>query len=126
VRLDVKLVEPDIAVRYELSRILHEALANVERHADARNVAVTLTQAGDRARLVVADDGRGMPREPGGPHPASFGIVGMSERAKAIGGTLRVASAGRVGTQVLATVPIRLSTEGDMAVTGGFAGGGLD
>lgn len=125
VRLTIGPVEPDIAVRYELSRILREALTNVERHAQARSVTVTLTQSGDQAHLIVADDGWGMPREPRGPHSGSFGIVGMAERAKGVGGTLQVGPTQTGGTQVVATVPIHGVATGD-PVTGDSGGGGLD
>ena len=106
VRPNLAALEPPIEVRYELTRILHEALVNVDRHALARQVSVTLEQVGDALRLVVADDGRGFSGDPTGPDTGHFGIVGMSERARAIGGQLRVTSKPRTGTRVAVLVPL--------------------
>jgi signal transduction histidine kinase len=105
VQLDLSPVEPSIAVRYELTRILHEALVNVARHARAGRVVVTVGVRADGLRLVIADDGRGLPREPAGPASGHFGLVGMAERARAVGGELRVTSRPRAGTQVTVLVP---------------------
>jgi signal transduction histidine kinase len=109
IAMDLRLdqVEPAIAVRYELLRILDEALTNVQRHAEARRVQVLLQQHPDTVRLVVADDGCGIPRRPPGPSEGHFGIVGMSERARTIGGTLSVRAAPEGGTRVTANVPLR-------------------
>jgi signal transduction histidine kinase len=107
-------VEPPVAVRYELSRILHEALTNIERHAGARHVDVTLHRAdAGMLELTVRDDGYGfpMPDDAGDLRSAGrFGIVGMSERARAVDGTLRVMSAPGQGTLVIVRVPETLPT----------------
>jgi len=106
--LDLALVEPDIAVRYELLCILGEALTNVERHAAARRVLIRLRVESHELRLLVADDGRGLPRQRPGPSDSHFGIVGMSERARSLGGSLEVSARPSGGTAVVATVPARL------------------
>lgn len=107
VELDLHPGEPTIAARYELLRILSEALTNVERHAGASQVKVSLYQHAGVFRFIVADDGRGLPHDPSGPGEGHFGIVGMSERARALGGGLKVDSAAGEGTRVTVTVPIR-------------------
>ena len=66
-----------------LHRIAREALANVARHAPSNTVALELTADAGRARLTVADHGRPAAADPGGDH---FGLVGMRERARALGG----------------------------------------
>ncbi|MET7392773.1 ATP-binding protein [Dactylosporangium sp. NPDC005572] len=104
-------VEPSVEARYELVRVLAEALQNVERHAGARRVAVTVTARGRRLELRVADDGRGfVPRDlaalQAGGH---LGIVGMAERARNAGGSLRVAAAPGEGTELVVSVPLERS-----------------
>ncbi|GGM26049.1 MULTISPECIES: sensor histidine kinase [Micromonospora] len=107
VRAEVAPVEPPVAVRYELAQILHEALENVARHAHAREVWVRLERRDGHAVLTVRDDGRGfvVPDELTTLSTAgSFGVVGMTERAHAVGGTLRVESSPGRGSAVVARV----------------------
>lgn len=90
---------PPLRVEEELFRIAVEALNNVVRHAQAREVTVNLWCNGQAAGLEVVDDGRGFDpataREPGG-----MGLRGMEERARRIGGTLEVVSARGRGTRI--------------------------
>ncbi len=71
----------------EIWRITKEAVANVEKHARASQLAITWRCDGHRAELVVSDDGVGL----GKGQPArldSYGIIGMRERAASIGARL--------------------------------------
>lgn len=97
-------VEPPVSVRYELGRILQEALLNVERHAQARQVRVRLVRVDDEIELTVRDDGVGfVPRDLGALQSGGhYGIVGMSERARTVRGHLRVTSTVGGGTLVTA------------------------
>jgi signal transduction histidine kinase len=108
VTLDVAPVEPPVAVRYELTRILHEALRNVAQHAHASAVAVQLSERTQGIALTVRDNGVGC-RVPGDPSAlrsaGHFGIVGMSERARAVGGALEIGPARGGGTTVSVWVP---------------------
>lgn len=106
VRLVVEPVEPPIAIRYHLTRILHEALVNIEQHAYAGRVAVALTRSGHDLHLSISDDGKGLPQTMLGPASGHFGIVGMSERAKAIGGTLRLGSNDARGATITVSIPL--------------------
>ncbi|WP_433534616.1 sensor histidine kinase [Micromonospora sp. CA-249363] len=108
VSLDLAQVEPTLAARYELAQILSEALRNIAQHAGASRVRVELTDEGGWIRLSVHDDGVGFVL----PHDlsqlamrGSFGVVGMSERARTIGGRLTVTSSAGGGTTVAATTP---------------------
>ncbi|GIJ24987.1 hypothetical protein Vqi01_01490 [Micromonospora qiuiae] len=110
VRLDVTAVmEPTPAVRYELTEILNEALENVARHADATLVHVSLHERERQLLLTIRDDGAGF-APPDDlttlSTEGSFGIVGMTERAQAAGGRLRVDSGSGRGTTVAAWVPL--------------------
>jgi signal transduction histidine kinase len=99
---------PPPQAHHEILRILGEALMNAERHGHARNVTVTLKA--DRAAwsLSIADDGSGLCEPPNlerlqaGGH---FGIAGMDERARSIGGVLEVAPNPAGGTIVVVRLP---------------------
>jgi signal transduction histidine kinase len=107
-------VEPPVAVRYELTRILQEALNNVSRHAEAGQVEVGLARENRFLLLRVRDDGRGFePPEDLTSLRASkqYGIIGMRERAQTIDGTLRVTSAPGNGTTIEVSVPVPPGTK---------------
>lgn len=89
-----------------LYRMAQEALNNVGRHAGARSVRIALADApGHRLRLTVADDGQGM--DPQAPRAAeSYGLLGMRERVRALGGTLAIDSAPGRGTRIDIEVPL--------------------
>jgi signal transduction histidine kinase len=108
VALDLARVEPTLAARYELTQILSEALRNVAQHARATLVEVGLTRTGERVRLTVRDNGAGFtpPADLSGLSAGgSFGVVGMFERARSIGGQLSLTSHPGCGTTVVATAP---------------------
>ncbi|TCB96801.1 sensor histidine kinase [Micromonospora zingiberis] len=109
VRLNLAAVEPAPAVRYELARITDEALENVLRHADATLVQVGLYEREGHAVITITDDGAGfsLPGELTAlSTTGSFGIIGMTERAQAVGGMLRLDSHPGAGTTVTARVPL--------------------
>lgn len=92
-----------------LFRITQEALHNVEKHAGAHRVRVDLEfgRPAETVTLQVIDDGHGF--EPATARPTvrgGFGLQGMRERARLIGGTLEVESVPGVGTRLIVTVPI--------------------
>lgn len=89
-------------------RITQESLINVVRHANANQVNVRLQQTTDELRVIVEDDGAGMPDEyldsSDGHQP--LGILGMQERADALGGRLEVARRQTCGTRVTLSLPL--------------------
>jgi signal transduction histidine kinase len=85
-----------------LYRLVQEALTNVARHAAARRVRVTLAREGDVLRVVVQDDGRGVPGTPQ-PH---LGLLGMRERVTALGGSLEIGGAPGAGLRLEAVIPM--------------------
>lgn len=93
-----------LPVEQEIWRICQEALTNVERHAEASRCAVTWTQRGRGGRLEVWDDGRGF--RPDTAAHERFGLVGMRERAEAIGAVLHVQSEPGRGTCVSVSVEV--------------------
>ncbi|WP_345016915.1 sensor histidine kinase [Actinomadura keratinilytica] len=97
-------------VRHEVVAVLKEALTNVERHACADRVEVRLRCAAGRLELTVRDDGAGFAPPPDGAvhllaREGHYGLVGMAERARRVGGALTVDSAPGEGTTVTMTLP---------------------
>lgn len=90
-----------------LFRIAQEALWNVQRHACASQVSVTITFAEHGVGLEVADDGLGFALPPGTDFAASgqLGLLGMRERAEALGGSLVVQARPGEGTRVSVRIP---------------------
>lgn len=90
-----------------LYHICQEALYNVFKHAQARQVHVRLVFGVDRAQVVVVDDGVGIgtdQREGDGPG-VTFGLQNMASRAEELGGQVTVEPAGAQGTRVTAWIP---------------------
>ncbi len=94
--------------RFEVLRILEEAVRNVERHAAATHVTARVAVDDGRLRLIVEDDGKGI-----GPLSWSelaatghFGLVGMRERAHLLDGEVRVERRPGGGTRVALEVPL--------------------
>lgn len=92
-------------IEQELWRIGQEALVNVERHADATSVIVRWEVADGIARLEVADNGSGF--EPAAVAGEHYGLVGMRERADAIGAQLAIESRPGHGTKVAVELTLR-------------------
>jgi two-component system, NarL family, sensor histidine kinase UhpB len=86
-----------------LYRIAQEALTNVAKHAQAKNVDVILERRSDSVLLIVEDDGVGFEPPPtnGGRSARGFGLLGMQERAALVGASLQIESAAGKGTTVL-------------------------
>ncbi len=84
---------------YACHRIVLEAVTNALRHSGAARVQVSLAAAAGRARITVADDGRGFSTTDRAPE-GHFGLQGMRERAQQLGAALAVRSAPGEGTSV--------------------------
>jgi signal transduction histidine kinase len=82
-----------------LFRIAQEALTNIAKHANASRVTVKLARLRHHVSLKITDDGRGI-RQADRAKAASFGLRGMAERARALGGTLTLSHAAGGGTVV--------------------------
>ncbi len=92
----------------QLMRIIQEALSNVRKHAQATKASVVFEPPDETLTVRIEDNGRGFAPDrlvrTGWPH---FGIRSMSERANAIGGSLKVASAPDEGTKVIVRLPLQ-------------------
>jgi signal transduction histidine kinase/ligand-binding sensor domain-containing protein len=99
-------------IRDEVYRIGREAIVNAFRHARAASIEIELEYAPSGLRLFVRDDGCGID-----PHVARkgadghWGIAGMRERARSIGGGLKVRTRAEAGTEVELSVPGHVAFE---------------
>jgi len=93
---------PDLSPQVELTlyRAAQEALNNVRKHAHASRVDVVLATMPDRLRIVVSDNGVGSKRTDGG-----FGLLGVRERVKLLGGTFAAQSISNGGFEFVVEVP---------------------
>lgn len=99
--LDNRLASCPLSVNEEIHvlQIVREALSNVLRHAHASRASVTLDYAPDTVSVTVDDDGIGCtPVEPGNPH--HYGLAIMQERARGLGGNVRILRRDAGGTRV--------------------------
>ncbi len=91
----------------EVYHIVQEALANVIKHAGARNARVLIQRTPRRLQVLVEDDGRGLHRtEADASDERHYGIDIMRERAQRIGGNLEIRSVPRKGTRVRLVMPV--------------------
>ena len=93
----------------EVGLIGDEAIRNAYRHAGATQIGVVLTYNRRHLRLLVRDNGSGMPAALGQvPEvPGHFGLAGMRERARRVGGSLEIVTSEGSGTQVILSVRAR-------------------
>jgi PAS domain S-box-containing protein len=107
VRLEGAVLDKDQSTA--LFRILQEALTNVVRHAEAQHVDVRIERTDRQVSLEVKDDGQGL-RGDELESGKSLGLIGMRERAGALGGRVTLGSGPKGGTTVTAWVPLRSHT----------------
>jgi len=104
VSVESESVPEDLPDEYKIYiyRLVQEALNNAVRHSGARNAKVVVERLSKSIVVRVSDDGRGF--DPG--RSRGMGILGMEERVKRLGGTLRVESQRGKGATVTADLPI--------------------
>jgi signal transduction histidine kinase len=98
-----------------LYRIMQEALSNIVHHSGARRAVVAVRRGTGRLAVMIADDGRGLAGGAEGRAAAlsGFGLSGMAERARILGGALEVWSSPGRGTRIELTVPVAAAAPHD-------------
>jgi signal transduction histidine kinase len=86
-------------------RVVQEALHNVAKHAQAKNVTVQVERTNELVQVVVEDDGVGIQSHSSNSRDHSFGLAGIKERVAMLGGTSRVVSTKGKGTRIEISVP---------------------
>ena len=104
-----KLVNDD-ARATALFRIVQEALANILRHAQAENVAITLSVEGNFLCLRIQDDGLGMPEKI---RVGGMGLLSMRERAVALGGEFSISKVKEGDAKAGVSIEVRLPLSAD-------------
>lgn len=90
-----------------LLRIGQEAVTNTVKHAGARSIRIELDFSEPNVVLEIRDDGKGfVPETCPGPNEGHFGLLGMAERAKRVGGEIKVASTPGTGTVIRVEIPL--------------------
>lgn len=99
----------DEATNIACYRTVQESLTNIARHAHAAQASVVMhrsaagASAGDCIRLTIEDSGSGIPIES---MRSGFGLLGMSERVNALGGSLSFSAGPSGGTRIDAVLPV--------------------
>jgi signal transduction histidine kinase len=94
-----------MAVQSVAYRTAQEALTNIVKHAGCTHVTIDLSDSEDVLTLEIRDDGKGIaPGETS--KPRAFGLRGLHERAKTVGGWLDISSRPGCGTSIILSVPL--------------------
>jgi signal transduction histidine kinase len=110
-RVDMLIADVDDVLAHDAQlhvyRVVQEAIANIVRHADACTAGVEVRRAVDGLRLVIVDDGQGftVSRDEDGRPTGGFGIAGIAERVRILGGHLSLWSEPGRGTRLEIEVP---------------------
>jgi len=110
VKLNVLSTERRLAPHVELAifRIIQEALRNVEKHASATQVDVSVEYTEGKIKISIADNGKGfkLAGDVGDlPRDGRLGLMGMKERVNLLGGEITITSEANQGTRVLIELP---------------------
>jgi two-component system, NarL family, sensor kinase len=108
--LNIKFVsigKHDLPQRVEsgLYRVAQEALTNAVRHAEAKHITITLEIDPEEVCLMIVDDGRGF--DPSHVSEGRYGLIGLNERVRLLGGTLELSSVPGAGTQLDIDIPLQ-------------------
>lgn len=109
--IDLSFEQADVVYSKDVStaafRIVQEALTNIVRHSGAASAGILARHSGNELQLEISDDGRGMDvARSRGEH---LGLVGMSERAHMLGGSMEIDSAPGRGTRISVRLPLSVN-----------------
>jgi len=93
------------AIQLTAYRTAQEALTNISKHARCNQVTIDLTDSGNVLTLEITDNGQGFSQSEMG-KPKAYGLKGLNERAKAVGGWLDVSTRDGQGTSIILSVPL--------------------
>lgn len=115
---EIECADEDIVLGSDLSaaifRIFQETLTNISKHANATRVKISFKAADSHVELLVSDNGRGMSKQDRS-KPRSFGIRGMQERSRYLGGDVRIDSMPGKGVTVIVSIPYDLNQGGQVS-----------
>lgn len=85
-------------------RSISEALNNIARHAEAQKVEISAFSENSCLRLILKDDGKGF--DPDNIPTGHYGILGIRERIRLVGGQMEINSSSQSGTTLILTIPL--------------------
>lgn len=94
-----------VQVETGLYRVAQEALTNIQKHANAQKISIQLVTTPNYIQLTILDDGQGF--DPEKLTSGRFGLVGLNERVKLLGGKFHLQSSPGKGTRVEVVIPHR-------------------
>jgi two-component system, NarL family, sensor histidine kinase YdfH len=100
-------LSPTNEMMQHLKKIVSEGLTNIRRHANAKRCWIKLENVGENVRLEIGDDGRGFDRDQAEITNGHYGLKGMQERTKLLGGEMKVESSPEQGTCLRFTFPVK-------------------
>lgn len=112
-RTNNDLLAPPKSVQLAAYRTAQEALTNISKYAQCSQVQIELSDAEDVLTLEINDNGKGISLAELR-NPAAFGIRGLHERAKTVGGWLDVSTRPGAGTSIILSVPLKACTTPNM------------
>jgi signal transduction histidine kinase len=112
VRAAVRQPGADKAIQLTAYRTAQEALTNIAKHAHCSEVRIELSDAEGVLTLEITDNGRGI-MAPDRNKPKSFGLKGLQERARTVGGWLDISSREGQGTSITLSIPLTTETKGE-------------
>lgn len=104
ISVDFNLLEEktlSVARADHVRAIVNDALANVVRHAKARNVKIQVNDLGERLKIVITDDGIGLPPDV----QAGYGLRNMLDRSRLLNGEIDFSSSTNKGTTIILEIP---------------------
>ncbi len=104
-QLDLLTVLPASAYEDVLS-IIRESFTNIVKHAQAHHVWLRLFRQHNQLMIEIQDDGRGFQPDEYAHDPAHYGLLGLRERARLLGGSCRISSAPGQGTRLSLSIPV--------------------
>ena len=90
-------------------RIVQEGLSNARNHSKSKKIRVSLKQRGDRLRIEICDWGVGF--DPTIVHGEHFGLEGIRERTRLLGGECSIESKAGKGTRIMVELPVVVRDE---------------
>lgn len=94
-----------LAIEHTL-KILGEALANVEKHAHAKHLSIKIHQHHNQLHMTIEDDGVGFSTKQIEKSNGKYGLLGMKERVRLLGGKIKINSTPGNGTKLMIIVPM--------------------
>jgi signal transduction histidine kinase len=112
VQVDEAAISLDETLSIGIFRIVQESLTNITRYANASAVCISIKRCDNNFVLEISDNGQGFDMAAPS-QQKTFGLLGMRERAKALGGRIDMQSAPLEGTKVRVTIPMNLDEKAD-------------